>query len=189
MDNKQLIASIRARLTKPLVLVGMMGAGKTTQARKLAALLDIEFVDSDIEIETCQKRTVKDIFAKEGESHFRELEKNKIAEILGKDIAVISVGGGAVTNPETLSSILSKGLCIWIDAPVRILAKRTSGTGTRPLLNGGNAEEILGQRMEQRRHLYEQAHIHVNGEGSADQITTNALGQIYDYLLKEKDER
>lgn len=189
MDYKHQIDTIRLRLTKPLVLIGMMGAGKTTQGRKLAQSLDLAFIDSDLEIEAEQKRSVKDIFAQEGETRFRSLEKEKIAEVLGKGVAVISVGGGAVTDPQTMQSILSKSICLWIDAPVRVLAERTSGSGTRPLLNGGNAEEILTLRMGQRRALYEQAHIRVNGEGVAERVATNALGQIYDYLLKEIDER
>lgn len=185
MKNEQQIAAIRAQLEKPLVLIGMMGAGKTTQGRKLAEFLGIEFVDSDIEIEAEQKMQVSDIFAQFGESHFRELEKDKISQLIDGGVKVISVGGGAVTNSETMAAILSKTLCIWIDAPIAVLAKRTSGTGTRPLLNGGDAEEILGERMAQRRHLYEQAHIRANGVGAADQVALNTLGQIYDYLLKE----
>lgn len=186
MNNAQKIDYIRRHLPKALVFIGMMGAGKTTQGRKIAEILGFEFFDSDIEIEADENRLVKDIFKQNGEAHFRHLEKTKIAEILNRGRSVISVGGGAVTSPETLSSILSNAICLWVDAPVEVLAARTAGTGTRPLLNGSNPEEALTERMVQRRHLYGQAHIRIDGSDSPDEVSAIAVGQIYDYLLKEK---
>ena len=182
------IQHIKAHLELPVVIIGMMGAGKTTLARRLSSLLNWEFVDSDLEIERDEGSTIKDMFENKGEAYFREKERQKIALLLGGSQTIISVGGGAITSPETAEGIFSKALCLWVDAPIQTLAKRASGHGTRPLLNGQDAEKVLAERMEQRRHLYQRAHIHVDGTPDMGDVANNALGQIYNYLLKKSDE-
>lgn len=179
---------INAHLQRPVVIIGMMGAGKTTLARRLSSLLDWEFVDSDLEIENEENISVKEMFETRGEVYFRGKEKQKIAQLLSLSRKIISVGGGAITSPETAEAIFSRSLSLWVDAPIKILAKRTSGQGSRPLLNGKNVEEALAERMEQRLHLYSRAHIHVDGSHAVDDVAYNALGQIYNYLIEKTDE-
>lgn len=182
------IKYINDHLQRPVVIIGMMGAGKTTLARKLSSLLGWEFMDSDLEIEREQNISVKEMFETKGEAYFRDREKEQIAQLLSLSRKIISVGGGAVTSPETAEAISLRSLSLWVDAPIATLAKRTSGQGSRPLLNGKNAEEALAERMEQRKDLYKRAHIHVDGSHAIDDVAYNALGQIYNYLLEKNDE-
>ncbi len=184
MEIADQLQFIDSRLSKPIVIIGMMGAGKTTLGRKLAGKLDWNFVDSDLEIEKEQGISVKEIFDLKGEAFFRTLEKQKIARLIALGRQILSVGGGAITSPETADDIFAKSLSIWVDAPVHVLAKRTAGQGTRPLLAGRDAEEVLTERMEQRRHLYQRAAIHVDGTSETGIVTNKAIGQIYDYLLQ-----
>ena len=186
MSDTQKIAYILDNLKKPVVFIGMMGAGKTTIARKFAEKLGWNFLDSDLEIEAEERRSVREIFSGHGEPYFRVLEEKKISGLLNKTQCVLSVGGGAVTSPRTCENILSQSLCLWLDAPLNILAQRAGGTSTRPLLAGGNINDILKERMEQRRPLYEKAHIHVDGAKGIEAVTDNAIGQVYEYLLKIK---
>ncbi|PZP55545.1 MAG: shikimate kinase [Micavibrio aeruginosavorus] len=184
MEISDQIQYINDHLSSPIVIIGMMGAGKTTLGRKLAEKLGWEFVDSDIEIEREQGISVKDIFETKGEAAFRSLEKEKISKLLDTGHKILSAGGGAITTPETAQKIFTRSISLWIDAPVKTLAKRTIGTGTRPLLAGRDPEEALSERMEQRRHLYQKASLRVDGSADINTVLNKAIGQIYDYLIQ-----
>lgn len=188
MKIEDQIEYVKTRLDQPVVIIGMMGAGKTTLGRKMAQILNWDFIDSDLEIEREQALSVQEIFATKGEAYFREKEKEKIAELLNRSVCILSVGGGAITNPETAEAIFSKSLCLWVNAPIEILAKRAGSQGTRPLLNGKDAVEVLTERMEQRQHLYNRAHIHVDGSPGIDHVAQNAIGQVYKYLVEKLNE-
>ncbi len=188
MEMNDQIQHINDHLSKPVVIIGMMGAGKTTLGRKLAEKLGWQFYDSDLEIEKEQGISVKEIFELKGEPVFRALEKDKIAALLGSGRKILSVGGGAVTAPDTADSIFTRALSIWIDAPIKMLAKRTAGNGARPLLAGRDVEEALSERMEQRRLLYQRAALHLDGSADINTVANKAIGQIYDYLLQNPDE-
>lgn len=188
MKIQDQIQYIHAHLDRPILIIGMMGAGKTTLARKISEILEWPFLDSDLEIEKDEGVSIKKIFETKGEPFFREKERLKIADLLDHSKRIISVGGGAITNPETAEAIFSKSLCLWVDAPIAVLAQRASRHDGRPLLNGRNAEEALTERMEQRKHLYSQAHLYVDGNPNIDDVTHNAIGQIFNYLLDKTDE-
>ncbi len=185
MTSADQIGFIRDHLTRPIVFIGMMGAGKTTVARHVAEQLGWRFIDSDHEIEKDEGLSVSGIFETRGEPAFRVLEKNKIAQLLNEGTAILSVGGGAITTPETAEKIFSRALCLWLDAPVDVLVNRTSSKGNRPLLTGRDAKEALTERMAQRRHLYERAQIHIDGSAAIQTVTDRAMGQIYNYLIKQ----
>ncbi len=180
------ISYIHKNLDKPVIFIGMMGAGKTTAAKKTAEALKWGFIDSDHEIEKDEGISVREIFETKGEPFFRELEKNKIADLLTHTKGIISIGGGAITTPETAEALFSKALCIWLDAPVDVLVKRVAKQGSRPLLNGRDAAQALEERMEQRKHLYSRAHIHIDASPEVSDVVQNVIGQIYNYLVKQK---
>ena len=185
MDIEDQVKYIKTHLERPIVIIGMMGAGKTTLGRRISEILEWPFFDSDHEIEAEQSLSVREIFETQGEAAFRDLEKSKIAELVDRASCILSVGGGAITTPETADTIFSKSLCLWIDAPIKVLAERTSGQGTRPLLEGKNVEGALTERMGQRKHLYERAAIHVDGSSDIETVSHNAIGQIYNYLIEK----
>ena len=181
------VDTIRAKLKKPIVLIGMMGAGKTTLARRLAKALDWPFCDSDHEIERDTGCVISEIFAEKGEAAFRELEKKKVAEILLVPAQVVSVGGGAITLPETAEIIFTQSICLWVDAPIEILAARASAGGnTRPLLAGRDAREVLQERMDARRAIYMRAPIRVETSVTLNRSVQDAIEKINAHISKEE---
>ena len=141
-------------------LVGMMGSGKTTVGKLLAEKLDYRFLDTDILIETIAGKTIKEIFAQEGEVKFRELETQVLAEVCAYTRSVISTGGGIVLEAKNWS-YLHYGLIIWLDAPVELLVKRLAGDDTRPLLKETDLNLKLTSLLEQRKSFYEEADLHI----------------------------
>lgn len=173
---------VKKLLRRPIVLVGMMGAGKTTVGRLLATTLGWPFYDSDDEIVRNVGKSISDIFSEDGEPAFREIERTTIKHLLAAGPCVISSGGGGITIPETAQAIKDRGLCVWLDAPVQVLVDRTKGTD-RPLLKHGNADDVLKNLLEKRKLAYGQAHIHVLDDGlTPQQIVSRCLLQIREYL-------
>lgn len=157
------VARIKRRLTRPIVLVGMMGVGKTTVGRRLAALLDTAFVDADEEIEQSAQLTVSEIFETYGEDYFRDGERRVIARLMeeGGAASVIATGGGAFCQPETQALIMEKGLPVWLDSDIETLVERTARKNNRPLLAEGDARATLKRLFEARRADYAKAPIRV----------------------------
>ena len=120
---------------KTIVLVGLMGAGKTSVGRRLATRLGVRFVDADAEIETAAGMTIADIFAAHGETHFRDGERRVIARLLDDQGQVLATGGGAFMDPLTRRHISEKAISVWLKADIDVLFKRVSRRKTRPLLN------------------------------------------------------
>src|SRR5690606_17801282 len=118
---------------RSIVLVGMMGAGKSSVGRRLAARLDVPFVDADTEIENAAGMTIADIFARHGESYFRAGEARVISRLLENGPQVLATGGGAVMNEQTRALIRSKGISVWLKADVDVLLRRTRRRNDRPL--------------------------------------------------------
>lgn len=158
------IGALARRIDRPIVLVGLMGVGKSTVGRKLADLLDTGFIDADEAIETAAQRSVSEIFAAHGEAYFRDGERRVIARLMAEGHGVIATGGGAFVDAETRAMILEKGVTVWIRATVETLVKRTGQRNSRPLLREGDPQTILNRLADERDPLYRQAPIHVNSE-------------------------
>jgi len=158
------IAALTERIDRPIVLVGMMGVGKSSVGKRLAALLDFSFVDADDEIELAAQMTIPEIFDAHGEDYFRDGERRVIARLMSEGGArrVIATGGGAFCNEATRAEILEKGIAIWLDSDVDTLVERTARKGNRPLLKEGNPREILTRLRDEREEHYCQAPIHVH---------------------------
>ncbi|MCD8562502.1 MAG: shikimate kinase [Alphaproteobacteria bacterium] len=178
MTEQEAIAAIAGHLDRPVVLVGMMGAGKTYLGKVLARSLGVEFYDSDSLVEERAGASIADIFAKEGETAFRVLEAGAIASLLSEPPAVISTGGGAVTNPETLTAIKDRAYSIWVEASLPDMLERVSRNKRRPLIrDAADPEAVLSGLLAKRQDLYAQADIHVmnrndDGNRALDDILT-----------------
>lgn len=160
MDKE--IDIIRTYLAKPVVLVGLMGAGKTRIGGILAGRLGIPFVDADAEIEAAAGMTIQEIFESQGEPAFRDLERRVIARLLSNEIKVVAPGGGAMMNAETADLIRSASVSIWLKAGLDVLVERTGRTDKRPLLRGGNPRDILQELMDKRYPVYAAADLAVD---------------------------
>jgi shikimate kinase len=150
-------ALVAALGSRSLVLVGMMGAGKSSIGRRLAARLEIPFVDADAEIERAAGMTISDMFAKHGESSFRSGEARVIARLLDAGPQVLATGGGAFMNAETRVLIGQKGISIWLNADFDILMRRIRRRNDRPLLNTENPADTLQRLIEERYPVYQLA--------------------------------
>jgi shikimate kinase len=169
------IAAIARRIDRPVVLVGLMGAGKSTVGRRLAALLDFEFVDADEAIEEAAQMSVAEIFSEFGEPYFRDGERRVIARLIEERHGVIATGGGAFVNPETRSLILEHGIAVWIDCDLDTLVDRTARRSTRPLLQTGDPRETLARLREERAPFYAEAPIHVTSDRGPHAVTALAI--------------
>lgn len=166
------------RTDRSIVLVGLMGVGKTTVGRRLAARLGLPFVDADHEIETAAGMTVKEIFERFGEAHFRDGERRVIARLIAGEPCVLATGGGAFMNAETRALILERATAIWLDADVKVLADRVGRAGrrdTRPLLIGRDPLDVLTELAAVRNPIYALAPIHVRSEPLPHEATVEAI--------------
>ncbi len=160
------IKALADRLDRPVVLVGMMGVGKSTVGRKLANLLGLRFADADDEIAEAAQMSIPEIFERFGEESFRDGERRVITRLMAEGPAVIATGGGAFVQDETRDLILAEGIAVWLDSDVDTLVERTSRKNTRPLLRGGNPREIITRLRTEREPFYALAPIHVaSGNG------------------------
>lgn len=179
--SAQEVATLASRIERPIVLVGMMGVGKSSVGRRLAALLGYTFVDADEEIEHSAQMTIPEIFDTFGEAYFRDGERRVIARLLsgeeGGSHIVVATGGGAFCNAETRALILEKGIAVWLDSEVDTLVERTSRKGNRPLLRNGDAREILGRLRTERQPHYAEAPIHVLSDSGPHHLTVNKVLQ------------
>lgn len=179
------ISALAARIDRPIVLVGMMGVGKSSLGKRLASLLGFRFVDADDEIEKAAQMTIPEIFATHGEAYFRDGERRVIARLMTERGArmVIATGGGAFCNDETRALILDKGIAVWLDSDVDTLVERTARKNNRPLLQGGDAREILARLRDERQAHYCQAPIHVHsGNGPHTDTLRKILEGIDSWL-------
>jgi len=158
-----------------IVLVGLMGVGKTTVGRRLAKRLDLGFVDADEEIEQAAGLTVEEIFSRFGEDYFRDGERRVIARLMDGERQIIATGGGAFMNEETRALILKKAISIWLDADLETLVKRVARRNTRPLLKSGDPAKILADLAATRNPVYATAQIHVMGNDSPHEITVEKI--------------
>src|SRR6266496_3263005 len=171
------------RLDRPVVLVGLMGVGKSTVGRRLAKRLGLPFVDSDSAIEDAAGCTAAEIFERFGESDFRDGERRLVARLVEGDVRVIATGGGAYVDPRTRELLNERAITVWLDAPVDVLAERTARRDTRPLLKNGDPKGTLERLSAERRPAYEEAHIHVkSGDGAHREVVDQIVQALQDYL-------
>lgn len=160
------IGAIARRIDRPVVLVGLMGVGKSTVGRKLAGMLQTDFVDADEAIEQAASLRVAEIFDRFGEAYFRDGERRVIARLIEEGHGVIATGGGAFVQDETRALILEKGIAVWIDCDIATLVERTGRRDDRPLLRDGDPAEILTRLSRERAPFYAEAPIRVeSGRG------------------------
>ncbi len=155
-DDAALIAALGRR---SIVLVGMMGSGKSSIGRRLAARLGIAFIDADSEIEAAAGMTIPEIFDKHGEPYFRAGEARVIARLLEHAPQVLATGGGAFMNPETRAVIAAKGHSVWLRADLEVLMKRIKRRNDRPLLKTADPAATLAALIAQRYPVYAQADV------------------------------
>lgn len=160
---------------KPIVLIGLMGAGKTTVGRRLAQRMRLPFVDADHEIEAAAGMTVADIFERFGEAHFRDGERRVIARLVDGAPKIIATGGGAFMNEGTRALILDQAIAVWLDAEPAILADRVRRRDTRPLLRGRDPEAVLAELAAIRNPYYALAPIRVPSIAAPHDTTVDAI--------------
>lgn len=165
---------------KTIVLVGLMGAGKTTVGRRLAKRLGLEFADSDFEIEKAAQMSVGEIFETYGEEYFRAGERRVIARLMGgRPSRVLATGGGAFINDETRELMKSEAITIWLDATLQVLIERTGRRDTRPLLKNGDPEDILRNLLQERGPIYAEADIHIqSSDGPHDEVVDAIIAAL-----------
>jgi shikimate kinase len=165
---------------RPIVLVGMMGAGKTTVGRRLAARLGRHFVDSDEEVEKAAGMTIEDIFASRGEADFRAGEVRVIARLLKDSDLVLGTGGGAFMNADTRALVKSSGVSVWLKADFDLLFARVQRRSNRPLLKTANPRQTLQDLIDRRYPTYAEADVTVV---SRDVPQDQVAGEVIEALL------
>ena len=162
-------------IPKTLVLIGLMGAGKTSIGKRLAAKLGLPFVDADHEIERAAGCTIQEIFDRFGETGFRDGERRVIARLLDQPVQVLSTGGGAFMDEATRQTIRDHGISIWLRADLDLLVHRTARRDHRPLLRQGDPRAVLGRLMDVRYPVYAQADLTVDSDDSPPDVTTDRV--------------
>lgn len=183
---------VRERLgERPVVLVGLMGAGKTSVGRRLADKLGIPFVDADQEIEAAAGKPIKEIFADHGEPYFREGERRVIQRLIGNGAQVLATGGGAYMNDETRARIQEHGISVWLRAALPLLMKRVAKRQDRPLLQADNPEAVMRDLMDKRYPVYALADVTVESRdvqhGQMVNDVIRALAQWDGWDMKTND--
>jgi shikimate kinase len=185
MSQIMIIDTIKNKLSKDksIVFVGMMGAGKSTIGRRVAFKLDMDFVDTDLEIENAAQLSISEIFAHYGEQHFRKIEKKIIMRLLAEKKGVISVGGGAFMDENLREYIHQYGISVWLRADFETLMKRVDNQGHRPLLSQDDPKIVMKKLIDLRYPIYEKSDIIVqNNDISPDKTVDIVLDNLYEYL-------
>jgi shikimate kinase len=177
------VHNLIALLDRPIVLVGLMGVGKSTVGRRLASRLGLPFVDSDSAIEEAAGASAADVFELYGEEDFRDGERRLVARLIDGEVRVIATGGGAFVDPDTRRLLNERAITVWLDAPIDVLAERTGRRNSRPLLRDGNRAATLARLMEERRALYAEAQIHIlSNEGAHGTVVDAIIAAITERL-------
>jgi shikimate kinase len=166
-------AIVAALGQRSIVLIGMMGAGKSSVGRRLAARLGLRFVDADTEIEAAAGMSIADIFAAHGEAYFRSGEARVIARLLEGGPQVMATGGGAVMNADTRTSIRAKGVSVWLDADYEVLLRRVRRRTDRPMLKTADPAETLRRLLAERKPVYAQANLILRSRDAPHETIVN----------------
>lgn len=175
---------------RSIVLVGMMGCGKSAIGKMLARKLELEFKDADEEIELAAGRSVADIFKDYGEPEFRRLEERVISRLITDGPMVLALGGGAFLNDDTRKTILDNGLSVWLNVDFETLFERVMRKpGKRPLLTKGNPREILTDLMQHREPIYALSNLHVKSvPGPKSEMRNYLVNRLDEHLSNENRE-
>ena len=172
-------------LKKTVVLVGMMGAGKTAVGKALAARLSVPFLDSDAEIEKAANMTIAEIFQRDGEAFFRARESEVIDRLLDTQRGILSTGGGAFLSERNRRTVSEKGVSVWLNADLDLLWSRVKGKNTRPLLRTAHPYETLREIYEARVPIYRQADLNVAAD--AGYSIDDMAAQVESALATRRD--
>jgi shikimate kinase len=181
------VTDLTKRLDRPVVLVGLMGVGKSTVGRRLARRLGLSFVDSDAAIEDAAGYSPAEMFERYGEADFRDGERRLVARLVDGEVRVIATGGGAFVDERTRQLLNERAITVWLDAPVDILAERTSRRDTRAQLRNGDPKATLEKLSNERRPSYEEAHIHVKSGDGAHRDVVEAIVRALEQHLSDRD--
>lgn len=180
------LETIRQRLAKrSIVLVGLMGAGKTAIGRKVAAALALRFVDSDHEIENVSRMTVPELFERYGETEFRALERRVIGRLVKDGPQVVATGGGAFMNDQTRRLIGRHGLSVWLKADLDILMDRVAKRQNRPLLKTADPRATMARLMDERYPVYALADVTVKTRDEKREIIADEVIEAVATLLAD----
>ena len=163
------------KVPRTIVLIGLMGAGKSCIGRRLAALLGLNFVDADTEIERAAGCTIDEIFERHGEAAFRDGERRVIQRLLGQAVQVLATGGGSFMDPGTRAAIQEQAVSVWLRADLDLLLKRTGRRNNRPLLKRGDPRAILERLMAERYPVYAEADIVVDSVDGPPEVTVERM--------------
>jgi shikimate kinase len=181
-QEKDIVDRVRRALgQRPVVLVGLMGCGKSSIGKRLAAKLGLLFVDADEEIERVAQKSISEIFADHGEPFFRDRESKVIGRLLAAGPQVLATGGGAFINPGTRQEIRERGISIWLRAELPVLMRRVGKRDSRPLLKTADPEAVMRRLMAERYPIYAEADIMVE---SRDVPHDAIVTEIIEALLK-----
>lgn len=176
-------AIVSALGKRTIVLIGMMGAGKSTVGRRLAARLGLNFVDADVEIEAAAGMSIPEIFAEHGEPYFRDGEARVIARLLDSGPGVIATGGGAWMRPETRERIRAKGISVWLKADSDVLLRRVKRRSDRPLLQTADPAATIEKLVTERYPIYAEAELTLlSREVPHDRIVDECIAALAEYL-------
>lgn len=179
MAKDQQQTDFPAVLKRHVVLVGLMGAGKSAIGRRVANAIGARFLDADREIEVAAGMTIPDIFETRGEAEFRNGERRVIARILDEAPLVLATGGGAFIDDETRALLAERATTIWMRADLDVLVKRCARRSNRPLLKQGDPRQVLGRLMEARYPIYAEAEITVYSREEPHEVAVNdIIGQL-----------
>jgi len=162
---------------RSIVMIGLMGCGKSSVGRRLATRLQLPFVDADDEIEAAAGKLISDIFAENGEAEFREGERKVIARLLESGPQVLATGGGAFMNEETRARILQTGLSVWLKADLPLLMQRVRRRAHRPLLQAPDPEAIMNRLMAERYPVYAMADLTIESRDVSHEVVVNEIVQ------------
>jgi shikimate kinase len=183
-SQERAAAALRTLLgARSIALVGMPGSGKSSIGRRLAPRLGLPFIDADAEIEKAAGMPISEIFAKHGESYFRDGEARVIARLLDDGPSVIATGGGALMNPNTRALVRERAIAVWLKAEIPVLMRRVRRKSDRPLLKGKDPEAALQKLLSEREPVYAEADIVVaSREGPHDVVVDAIVSELQQRL-------
>jgi len=183
-QSTDMAGEVAARLNgRPIVLIGMMGAGKSAIGRKLAARLDWPFIDADHEIEAAANMSIPDIFEAYGEPEFRRLEASVMARLLDAGSSVLATGGGAFMNADTRAAIAASAVSVWLSADIDLLMARVARKSTRPLLKAPDPRAVMQKLIDERYPVYARADVTVaSRDASKEEMAQTVIEALHDHL-------